>query len=182
LPGTQGVILFWELAFILEGNTMNYKDQLSHPLWQKKRLEILERDEFKCRYCGDKETQLQVHHFFYKKGLNVWEYDNDNLITVCKHCHTVLTNDQKAKKDLILLTTKKVEYDNDETIVFCYYDNNEKYFAIIDRDGFLFRSFTLPENIITCLYKFDVIREVEIIEISAQQFGAALLYDEKLKR
>jgi hypothetical protein len=57
------------------------------PLWQKKRLEILERDDYQCQGCGDKESQLQVHHGYYEKGLKLWEYDNDTLWTYCESCH-----------------------------------------------------------------------------------------------
>jgi len=33
--------------------------------WQKKRLEIMKRDKFTCRICGDTESTLSVHHLFY---------------------------------------------------------------------------------------------------------------------
>ena len=63
-----------------------YGDLLRDPKWRKKRLEILNRDEFTCRLCGDKETTLNVHHIKYAKG-NPWETDNIDLITLCEHCH-----------------------------------------------------------------------------------------------
>ena len=61
---------------------MNYSEQLKSPMWQKKRLEILNRDNFTCQDCGDTESQLQVHHKSYVFGNKVWEYDNDNLVTL----------------------------------------------------------------------------------------------------
>lgn len=64
---------------------MNYLSQLKHPKWQKKRLKILERDDFTCQVCGDKETELHVHHNSYKG--NPWNIDDSELITVCKFCH-----------------------------------------------------------------------------------------------
>ena len=33
---------------------MNYSEQLKSPKWQKKRLEIMQRDKFTCQLCGDK--------------------------------------------------------------------------------------------------------------------------------
>ncbi len=66
---------------------MNFKDQYSHPKWQKKRLEILERDGFKCAKCGDKETQLHVHHKYYEENKKVWVYEPYKLITLCESCH-----------------------------------------------------------------------------------------------
>jgi 5-methylcytosine-specific restriction endonuclease McrA len=62
-------------------------DQYKDPRWQKKRLEILERDKFKCRSCTNAESTLHVHHFKYDPDCKVWEYDNDDLITFCDTCH-----------------------------------------------------------------------------------------------
>lgn len=66
---------------------MTYSDQLKHPKWQRKRLEIYQRDNFTCLVCGNTERQLQVHHGVYIKGLMAWEYDNKYLHTVCDPCH-----------------------------------------------------------------------------------------------
>lgn len=70
---------------------MDYKEQLTNPKWQKKRLEIFERDKFTCQICLDTEETLQVHHKSYDKGKKAWEYGNDRLITLCKTCHERLT-------------------------------------------------------------------------------------------
>lgn len=66
---------------------MTYAEKLKSPRWQKKRLEIFQRDEWTCQFCGDKESQLSVHHILYKKDCDPWEYHNDYLITVCDSCH-----------------------------------------------------------------------------------------------
>lgn len=57
------------------------------PRWQRKRLEILNRDEFACRICGDTEMELHVHHLVYTRGHKPWEYENKHLLSVCKQCH-----------------------------------------------------------------------------------------------
>lgn len=54
---------------------MKYSEQLKHPKWQKKRLEILKRDKWKCKKCKDDTTTLNVHHkeylcAFMKKIMN----------------------------------------------------------------------------------------------------------------
>ena len=64
---------------------MNYKEKLLDPRWQKKRLEILSRDEFTCQMCGDTKSTLHIHHKLYNN--NPWDVDNDKLITYCQHCH-----------------------------------------------------------------------------------------------
>jgi len=66
---------------------MNYSEMLKSPKWQKKRLEIMERDGWKCTVCGNTENQLQVHHVKYINGRKPWEYENDELKTLCIDCH-----------------------------------------------------------------------------------------------
>lgn len=67
-----------------------YSEKLKDPRWQKKRLDILSRDVFACKLCKDAETELHVHHKAYKYGSEPWEYDDDNFITYCKHCHLLV--------------------------------------------------------------------------------------------
>ena len=40
---------------------MTYSEKLSDPRWQKKRLLILERDNFSCVKCQADDVQLQIH-------------------------------------------------------------------------------------------------------------------------
>lgn len=72
---------------------MNYKEQLLHPLWQKKRLEIFERDKFTCQICLDTETTLHVHHIYYDKTYQTlaWEYPPHAYKTLCSDCHEAIT-------------------------------------------------------------------------------------------
>lgn len=64
-----------------------YAEKLRHPNWQRKRLEILNRDGFKCRLCSSTETTLHVHHLRYIRGRDPWDYGNASLITLCQDCH-----------------------------------------------------------------------------------------------
>lgn len=57
------------------------------PQWQKRRLEIFERDGWACRECGDTESTLSVHHTYYVGGRDPWQYPDWSLITVCPSCH-----------------------------------------------------------------------------------------------
>jgi hypothetical protein len=66
---------------------MRYSDKLKDPRWQKKRLEILQRDQWMCQKCGDSDSTLHVHHRNYVKDLEPWDYPNDSLITLCEDCH-----------------------------------------------------------------------------------------------
>lgn len=65
----------------------NYAELLKHPLWQKKRLEVLNRAEFACENCGARDKTLHVHHTYYERGLNPWEYSDVSLVCLCEECH-----------------------------------------------------------------------------------------------
>lgn len=67
---------------------MTYSDKLKDPRWQKKRLEILERDNWTCRLCESDRKSLNVHHKYYSNKVNLWEYPNESLITYCEKCHS----------------------------------------------------------------------------------------------
>lgn len=66
---------------------MKYSEKLKDPRWQKKRLEILQRDEWSCKRCNSKENTLHVHHNSYSYGKDPWDYDESNFITLCEKCH-----------------------------------------------------------------------------------------------
>jgi len=71
----------------------------------KLRFKILERDGFKCKYCGknprdDKTVILHVDHIFPESRGGSWE--EDNLVTSCRDCNLGksdrIINSQGAKK------------------------------------------------------------------------------------
>ena len=63
-----------------------YDKALQHPKWQKRRLKVFERDNWRCRECGDTETTLCVHHKKYTKRYP-WNEPMKNLTTLCSNCH-----------------------------------------------------------------------------------------------
>lgn len=65
-----------------------YADKLADPRWQRRRLEIYQRDHFTCQFCTDSRTTLAVHHLSYRN--NPWDVPLDQLKTVCIHCHAVI--------------------------------------------------------------------------------------------
>jgi hypothetical protein len=66
---------------------LSYSKKLKDPRWQKKRLEILERDRWACRECLDEEKTLHVHHLIYLSGFDPWEIPDGFLLTLCEDCH-----------------------------------------------------------------------------------------------
>lgn len=71
----------------------SYSELLKDPRWQKKRLEIMERDKFQCQYCFEKRDTLTVHHKYYMVGKKPWEYDNDCYVTLCDSHHKMFHNE-----------------------------------------------------------------------------------------
>jgi len=85
---------------------MKYHEQMKHPLWQKKRLEVMEHHNFKCQECEAEDTTLHVHHPFYKTGAMIWDYSVEELKCLCEVCHkNEHALDEKIKKSLSNLGT-----------------------------------------------------------------------------
>lgn len=66
---------------------MAYLEDLKDPRWQRKRLEIFDRDDWACRACGAKDKPLTVHHSCYLPRKKPWEYEDAYLFTLCDDCH-----------------------------------------------------------------------------------------------
>lgn len=69
------------------------------PRWQRKRLEIMKRDEFKCVACGKSDGTLNVHHGRYDEidgAFAPWATDDAFLQTLCECCHSALGQHNKA--------------------------------------------------------------------------------------
>lgn len=64
-----------------------YAELLLDPRWQRRRLEVFQRDGWRCRCCRTATRQLHAHHIAYLKGLAPWEYEEHWLISLCDRCH-----------------------------------------------------------------------------------------------
>lgn len=64
-----------------------YSEKLKDPQWQKKRLEIMSRDGFRCCYCGNDKSTISVHHEYYVSNRDPWQYPNWSLKSLCESCH-----------------------------------------------------------------------------------------------
>lgn len=79
-----------------------YTEKLLDPRWQRRRLEILNRDEFTCQECGNDEDTLHVHHRYYRRGSEPWEYPDAALVTLCKTCHEYETDLLDKSKTMLI--------------------------------------------------------------------------------
>lgn len=104
---------------------MTYSDKLKDPRWQKKRLEVLERDSWLCQLCGDNKTTLHVHHKKYNN--DPWDAEIDDLKTYCEDCHAVI--EYNKKDTFIVIATYKIVFENKSNRVIVRYldENNEVY-------------------------------------------------------
>lgn len=73
----------------------SYSDKLKDPRWQKKRLEVLERAGWACEGCKAKNNTLHVHHGYYGKDMDPWDYDTYTLWCLCEKCHEVAESNRK---------------------------------------------------------------------------------------
>lgn len=80
---------------------MDYEAQLLNPKWQRRRLTILNRDNFTCTNCGNTEQTLHVHHLEYLGDLAPWEYHDDMLYTLCSYCHKLEKGREKIEIGLL---------------------------------------------------------------------------------
>lgn len=77
-----------------------YGEKLLDPRWQKRRLEIFERDEWVCRGCRRASRTLHVHHLWYDG--EPWEVPDNALLTLCAECHkTETTGRSDAEADFL---------------------------------------------------------------------------------
>lgn len=112
-----------------------YSEKLKDPRWQKKRLEILERDGWRCRACGNDKETLVVHHIQYQKGKEPWDYSEDDLETLCELCHSTfhdsaLHPDQKVMKVLLMrMAIAAMKGDKQKVIQTCL-DLNQRIYQL----------------------------------------------------
>jgi hypothetical protein len=78
-----------------------YLQKLRDPRWQKKRLEVMQRDGFTCQSCFDSESTLHVHHRWYVAG-EPWDAPLDALVTLCEGCHENETEQRRETETHLL--------------------------------------------------------------------------------
>ena len=63
--------------------------------WRSLRNEVLKRDNYQCCQCGASAREsgfpLEIHHIIPPKGNKELFYDKNNCVTLCKWCHSRIT-------------------------------------------------------------------------------------------
>lgn len=69
------------------GEVKTYSEKMKDPRWQKKRLKLLDLNEWACEACQTKEKTLHVHHSYYDKSIEPWDYPDYVYVILCDECH-----------------------------------------------------------------------------------------------
>lgn len=133
---------------------INYSYLLKDPRWQKKRLEILHRDGFKCKLCGDTKAQLQVHHKKYENSILPWDYPNGDLITLCVHCHEAATL-SKSDGGLKVLNSYNLITGTDGTFIKLYYRDDKENVAF-----WIFKNNKIQDSFLVSLSEIKTLLKV----------------------
>jgi 5-methylcytosine-specific restriction endonuclease McrA len=64
-----------------------YREKRQDPRWQKTRLDVFCRDDWRCVDCGAQHRTLHVHHTYYVPFHDPWDYPLDCFKTLCEPCH-----------------------------------------------------------------------------------------------
>ena len=74
----------------------SYTAKLGDPRWHAKRDSIMRKRGVFCENCKRSGIVLQLHHNFYDRGKEPWEYDDSVFKVLCKACHERFTEALKA--------------------------------------------------------------------------------------
>lgn len=106
----------------MKEETLSYSDKLKDPRWQRLRLEVFQRDDFRCTRCGNGNRSLHVHHEYYRRSLDPWEYPMDALKTLCERCHEITHSPAKpterSKYPAAEIWTLRMLFYGEETSAF----------------------------------------------------------------
>lgn len=61
--------------------------QLKTKYWKRVREYVLRRDKYRCQLCGSIVPPFDVDHCF-SRAIQLLHFDDRNLTTLCKYCHT----------------------------------------------------------------------------------------------
>jgi len=92
---------------------MIYANELRANGWQRRRLEILQRDGWTCVACGlgTDDRVLNVHHRRYPdRGRPIWDVPDEHLETLCESCHEATHRPGDMRFDHLTLAEMRDAY------------------------------------------------------------------------
>jgi len=112
-------------------SSTNYSKKLKDPRWQRKRLEVLQRDGWTCQSCRDKTATLHVHHKEYRHG-DPWDIPLSCLITLCEICHEEESFERAKMEQNLLQVLKKAVNINQLAVIADFYEKQNEYFYLLN--------------------------------------------------
>ncbi len=96
--------------------------------------------------CGDKNNPLHIHHKRYINDNLPWEYQDDDLITLCEYCHKWIERSQKEIIGFDFSKLKALKLANGNYIIRCFkYDGNDVSIILFNAEDRLIKSFSIYE-------------------------------------
>lgn len=122
---------------------ISYSEKLRDSRWQKKRLEIFNRDGFKCRSCQSEDETLCVHHLKYDG--NPWDVSNDDLVTLCETCHEIIEYGKKNGFDIEINGCTTI-FTSSSTREFVFISRKTGIYIVETLDQFYIKTSFLPRH------------------------------------
>lgn len=153
---------------------ITYTQKLKDPRWQRKRLQVLQRDSWACLRCKNDQATLHVHHKFYTKGLEPWEYADSELETLCEKCHQEEHLEFESGEGGILKVCDFIALHPNVRIYFYRIDNHEGMWTLYVRPSINLNDIAALHAIITYIRLLSIFIELvdnEIILITGSGDG-----------
>lgn len=61
--------------------------QYADDRWSRRRADFFSHNGRQCQSCQRTDTETQLHHRYYERGRALWDYDDFDLVCLCKSCH-----------------------------------------------------------------------------------------------
>ncbi len=79
--------IYYEDGYDGRTTPIMYTEKLKDPRWKQKAMLVKMKADQRCQDCGSSNRRLEVHHCWYKYGLEPWQYPYDALRCLCTDCH-----------------------------------------------------------------------------------------------